>query len=492
MSSPRSWPASLAKLAGVLLVLSVLIWPSVASAHSLDQFLQSSYVTVAPHSVSVELDLTPGVLVAPQVLREIDTDSNKQISAAETRAYAAHVLGGLLLRLDGQERPLSVTQVEMPAYLALQAGYGLIRIFTTAALPGPLQGTQHLFYSNTYHPTAAVYQVNAFVASGAALALGSPQRDARQHSLTIAVTAGSAGVTAAPTSTIRVRTPAALGATASAQLRQLATYVQASTLSPWTLALALALAALLGAFHALTPGHGKTLIAAYLVGSRGTTRHAAALGGIVTLTHTASVIVIGLLALVASQLIVPGVLVPGLEVCSGLLVVVLGVRLFWTRWSSLRSGHAHDHAQGHPHSHGLNAHTHDHGDDHDHPHSHTHDHHGHTHAALPETFRWGTLLALGVSGGLVPCPEALGIMVIAVGLNRVLLGFGLIVAFSGGLAAVLIGLGILLVRFRPLVERLERLSTGGQRLHRALPVVSAAIVALLGGGIVATGLAAYF
>ncbi len=81
-----------------------------------------------------------------------------------------------------------------------------------------------------------------------------------------------------------------------------------------------------------TPGHGKTLVAAYLVGSRGTVKHAVALGAIVTVTHTASVVVIGLLALFASQFVVPDVLVPLLTVFSGLLVVFLGVRLVWQRW----------------------------------------------------------------------------------------------------------------------------------------------------------------
>ena len=105
---------------------------------------------------------------------------------------------------------------------------------------------------------------------------------------------------------------------------------------------------MLGGLHALTPGHGKTLVAAYLVGSRGTVRHAVALGAIVTFTHTASVIVIGLLALFASQFIVPDVLVPILEVLSGLLVVVMGARLIWQRWLAFRDrSSAHDHAHAH-------------------------------------------------------------------------------------------------------------------------------------------------
>lgn len=95
---------------------------------------------------------------------------------------------------------------------------------------------------------------------------------------------------------------------------------------------ALTIAAALGGLHALTPGHGKTLIAAYLIGSRGTVKHAVVLGSVITLTHTASVIVVGLLALFASQYIVPELLVPILEIGSGMLVVLIGVRLIHARW----------------------------------------------------------------------------------------------------------------------------------------------------------------
>src|SRR3712207_9133421 len=110
---------------------------------------------------------------------------------------------------------------------------------------------------------------------------------------------------------------------------------------------------MLGGLHALTPGHGKTLLASYLVGSRGTVRHAVFLGGTVTFAHTASVIATGLLALLAGHLIVPDLLVPTLELGSGLLVVLLGARLIRLRWRSLRLGHDHGHEHGHGHAHQI-------------------------------------------------------------------------------------------------------------------------------------------
>lgn len=257
----------------------------------------------------------------------------------------------------------------------------------------------------------------------------------------------------------------------------MAAYLYAPVLSPWVLLVALGLASVLGGLHALTPGHGKTLVAAYLVGSRGTVRHAVALGAIVTFTHTVSVIVIGLLALFASQFIVPSVLAPLLGIISGLLVVFMGVRLLLQRWQAFRNPartHTHDHSHNHDYTDSL---THDHGD-------------GHTHTHLPPSggVKMSNLVALGVSGGLVPCPEALGIMVIAIGLNRILVGLGLIVSFSFGLAAVLSIIGILLVRSRSLLERFGGIAS---RWPKVLPLASTVTSTVLGVGITISGLTSY-
>jgi ABC-type nickel/cobalt efflux system permease component RcnA len=257
-------------------------------------------------------------------------------------------------------------------------------------------------------------------------------------------------------------------------------------LSPWLLIAALGLSALLGGLHALTPGHGKTLLAAYLVGSRGTVRHAVVLGGIVTFTHTASVIAIGLVTLLASHFIVPNLLVPLLEISSGLLVVLLGVRLVRTRWRSRQHSHHHDYPHDHEQDH-LHGRDHDHSHDHNHL-DHGHARHGHHHPHPADDVHWRDLVAMGVSGGLIPCPEALGVLLLAIGLNRIALGLGLITAFSMGLAAVLCLLGLLLVRSRGLVDRLGQ---KGQRVQRFLPFGSAVIVTLLGVGIFMKGVLAY-
>jgi nickel/cobalt exporter len=220
---------------------------------------------------------------------------------------------------------------------------------------------------------------------------------------------------------------------------------------PLVLATTLALAFLLGAAHALTPGHGKTIVAAYLVGSRGSLFDAIYLGSIVTLTHTASVFILGLATLYASQHISLDRIYPQLSLLSGLLVAAIGV---WLLWRRLAGAH-HDH--------------------HHHHHSHAHDH-PHEHAPIGR----GSLLSLGVSGGLVPCPEALVVLMISISLRRLGLGLAILVAFSLGLAVVLIAIGSAMVMAAPLLQRV----TGENRLTRALPVASAATVTLLGLAIV--------
>ena len=233
-----------------------------------------------------------------------------------------------------------------------------------------------------------------------------------------------------------------------------------SQLSLGMVCLALAVAAGLGAFHALEPGHGKTVVAAYLVGTRGTARDALYLGLIVTSTHTAGVYLLGAVTLYASHYVVPERLYPWLGVVSGLIIAGLGGCLFLRRYAG--EAHTHAHAHTHPHRH---THAHVHGQAHVHHdsshHKLAHHHHPHSHGAPQEhhhersqavSFR--QLLALGVTGGIVPCPAALVVLLSAFALHRVGFGLLLIVAFSVGLAAVLIAIGLAMVYARHLFSPL--------------------------------------
>src|ERR1700685_2675581 len=148
-------------------------------------------------------------------------------------------------------------------------------------------------------------------------------------------------------------------------------------LTPWMIAAAIGIAFVLGAAHALTPGHGKTIVAAYLVGSRGTLKHAAFLGAMVTFTHTVSVFLLGLATLFLFQYIVPQKVTQVLGAISGLSIVAIGG---WVLYKRLHHAHAHSHDHAHHHHHHHDHHHHDH--PHDHSHSHTH---------VPDEISWSGL-----------------------------------------------------------------------------------------------------
>jgi ABC-type nickel/cobalt efflux system permease component RcnA len=252
-------------------------------------------------------------------------------------------------------------------------------------------------------------------------------------------------------------------------------------LTLWGAIVALGLALVFGMVHALTPGHGKTMVAAYLAGTRGQARHALVLGATVTITHTAGVFALGIVTLSLSQFIVPEQLYPWLNLASGVMVAGIGafaIRDRLKRW--LRAARprttaapaAHDHAHDHGHDHAANDHGHDHA-----VHDHGHDHgHGHSHE-VPDELSMRSLVALGVSGGLLPCPSALVVLLSAIALHRLAFGLALIVAFSFGLASVISGIGLAVLYARKLFVRLP--SDHG-RLVQVLPVASAVIITTLG------------
>lgn len=225
----------------------------------------------------------------------------------------------------------------------------------------------------------------------------------------------------------------------------------------------------LGSIHAMSPGHGKTIVAAYLVGSRGTLKHAGILGFVVTFTHTFSVFLLGLGVLFFQQYVVPEKIVPVLGAISGLSIVAVGVSLLYKRAKALMGvGHHHHH---HPHDH-----------DHDHPHDHgglVHTHGGSTHShAIEGEITPAGLIALGVGGGLVPCPSALILMLSAIAIGRPGFGLVLLIGFSAGLALVLMSIGLLALYARHLLPDGQK--TAQSPAFRLIPVFSAVVVIFLG------------
>lgn len=286
----------------------------------------------------------------------------------------------------------------------------------------------------------------------------------------------------------------------------------------------------LGSAHALTPGHGKTIVAAYLVGSRGTPKHAAFLGAMVTFTHTISVFLLGLGTLFLTNYTNQERITQVLGVVSGLSIVAIGGWLFYKRFMKLRAdqahahahahglphhhdhdhdhhhhgrshGHTHDHHHHHEHAHDpvhahahandarqhlqkehSHSHSHEHPPDHDHhQHGHDHDHHhgpgGHSHV-IEGDITFGSLIALGASGGLVPCPSALVILLASIALGHVGLGLILLVSFSLGLAGVLMAIGMLVLYAKSWLP--DPKSASRHPFFRLVPVLSAAVVVCLG------------
>jgi nickel/cobalt exporter len=237
----------------------------------------------------------------------------------------------------------------------------------------------------------------------------------------------------------------------------------------------------LGAVHALSPGHGKTIVAAYLVGSRGTMKHAAFLGAMVTFTHTISVFALGLATFFLSKYVVPEKIIPWLGAISGLSIVGIGASLFFKRLKTLRPAHTHTHHHHHhhDHDHAHDHHHHDHEHAHDHHHHHDHDHGPHGHSHVPEgEITMGSLIALGASGGLVPCPSALVLLLSSVALGHVGLGLVLLVAFSLGLAGVLMAIGMLVLYAKSWLP--DPSKTSQHPVFRLVPVLSAVVIVCLG------------
>ncbi|GAB4125371.1 MAG: hypothetical protein Fur005_40070 [Roseiflexaceae bacterium] len=405
------------------------------------------------------------VAAATALLALLDDSQRSAVSFAfdnnEQRVRRSNFPTGIFQRAGLRMGDLSEAQREA-VYAVLAAtlsseGYQQVRAPITAGL-----GTHELSFFNGHQPVKSSYQANALQPTTDLLSIATINHADQQQTITI-----DYRLTAAP----ETAQPAAANSSASSAWGVepiIATLAGTSHWPWWSISL---LALLLGALHALTPGHGKTIVAAYLVGSRGTPQHALLLGVMVTLTHTSAVFAIGLAALLLGNLIAIETLTTMLEVGAGVLVLLLGIQLLWQRGRQIQHPYSHDHA--HPHSH---DHAHPHSHDHSHPHSHAHGHGHHHH--LPTQPNLKGLIALGVSGGLTPCPEALGIMLVAISLGQIWSGLGLILAFSLGLAATIIaiGLGVVLAG-----KRLQGFNLLDRAWVRWLPLGSAVLITMLGG-----------
>ncbi|HKQ79935.1 MAG TPA: sulfite exporter TauE/SafE family protein [Blastocatellia bacterium] len=462
-----------------LLIVTIGVFGGVL-AHPLGNFSINHFVRIESGLASARIRYIVDLAEIPtfQELQKADLDRDGNFPEAELNAYLDQVtpdyLAGLKLTLDGAPVVLRLAGKSI-SKLPGAAGLSTLRIaYELTGESAVANATSRFRFDNANTAdrpgwreivVAPVSGVNVFDSTAYGGGLTDELRAYPEEMLMAplnerfaewSVTAGALPAGAKPL-TLRDGKPVA------AARDQFAELIAAPNLTPGVILIGLLIAFTLGGMHAMSPGHGKTVVGAYLVGSRGTVKHAAFLGATVTITHTIGVFALGLITLFASRYALPEKLYPVLSFVSGALVVAIGLSLLTKRLRALLGVAAHDH------DHRLHDH-HDHGPG------------GHTHlppGADGSEISWRSLLALGVSGGIMPCPSALIVMLAAISMNRIGYGLVLIVAFSLGLACALTAVGLAFVYGGKLLTRVP----ASGKLMRALPAASAFVIAALGAAI---------
>jgi len=518
---------------GVLIctILICFVFVPVAFAHPLGNFTINHYsgLQVSREAIVIDFVIDMAEIPAFQEIAAFDANGNGQPDAAEAAGYHAQKCASLQpdlsLRLNNRPLPLSLqsSSVEFPAGAG---GLPTLRLTCEFSASNPNTGEMtSLSYSDGTYPERLGWREIVVMADQLALngdyastsvsnrltsypqdLLSNPM-DQRQITLGI-------GAPASPGQSSSANTTSVAPSFAGSRSDRFTQLITLQNLTLPTLLFALLISFIWGAMHAMTPGHGKTIVGAYLVGSRGTLKHAAYLGLTTTITHTLGVFALGLITLFASHYIVPETLYPWMNLLSGLFVVGIGMNLLISRWKSarvggwLRANLAGSRKSSSPvfqfmpaaemsqtHKYMLNSstehgHLHDHTHPHTHPHEHHHDHDHTDHSHLPPgadgaPVSWRSLLALGVSGGLIPCPSALVVLLGAIALNRIGFGLLLVLAFSLGLAGALTAIGMMFLYAGRVFHRVP--SQG--KIIRFLPVLSALFVSAIGMAILIRALA---
>jgi len=436
------------RLVVFLAVVAALLVPGAAAAHPLGNFTVNRFSA---------LELSGRDIFVHYVLDLAEIPTYQEGARVRAAGFSSKVVQGLVLELDGQR----VALVPLEHKLSERPGAGGLptlrfeAVFRATEAAGT---TELVFHDANFSSRIGWKEIVLHASRGASVRSSSAPATSASDQLR----AYPKNLLKSPLDVTAARARYRLGtnpgvapslgdATAPERARGgFESLVARGDLGVGVVLVSLLVAAFWGAAHALTPGHGKALVAGYLVGSRGRPRHAVLLGATVTVTHTAGVFALGFVTLLLSHFVVPERLYPWLTLASGLLVVGVAASVFWNRWRHRRL-----HRGGH---------------DHHHDHSHPHDLRG--------------LLSIGVAAGLLPCPSALVVLLSAIALHRVGFGLALIVAFSLGLAATITSIGLLAV----LAQRaFKRVAFDGP-LVRALPAVSALVILAVGIGITVNAL----
>jgi nickel/cobalt transporter (NicO) family protein len=477
-----------ARRAAVLAALAIALvvaGATGAAAHPLGNFTVNTYsgLRVGPDRLVVDYVVDMAEIPTFQARQAIDADHDGRVAGPEASRWrdreCPRLAAGLRATLDGRQVPLAVAG----SVLRFPEGVGgLDTLRLECALATPLPAGPALAYTDTNLQGRVGWREITAVGDGTTLEAA----DVPTTSVSARLTSYPSDQLTSPldqrTATLRLRPggpsapadPVAGDGTLASGARggvdrataAFTALVGERSRSAGFAVVAILLAVGLGGAHALAPGHGKTVMAAYLVGLRGTLRQAVTIGATVTVTHTAGVLVLGLV-LSTTRAVASERVYPWLGLASGLLLAAVGVGLL----VRARTGHDHPHGHGHDHTH-----------DHDHGH--------HRHAAGPPLGRRG-LVALGLAGGLVPSPSAVVVLLGGIAIGRAWFGVALVLAYGLGMAATLTGIGLLLARLRNRMDRRLRLPGGSlaARLGRLLPAVTASVIVLVGLGLAIQGAA---
>ena len=570
---PRPARRAAAVLAGLAALALV---PAAVSAHPLGNFTINHYagIRIQPSAVVIDFVIDEAEIPAFQDRARLDADADGDVSPAEAAAAAPNECARLAASATLTVGGAAVALVPTAAGLSFPPGAaGLVTMRTACLLVGTLaaplvDGTPIAFADGSFperigwreivvegdgatvntdlpatsrsdrltsYPTDLLTQpldirTASFQASPGGPSLPPPQLPDAMP-IAGAASVGQAPVTP-PTATAASSAGGAVPGGVGAEISGL---LSTTDMTPFVLIASLLTALALGAGHALTPGHGKTIMAAYLVGTRGTPLHALGLGLSVTVSHTIGILVLAGVVVAAGETLPPERFQQIAPALSAIVVLVIGAWMvagqIRRRWAGRRitmpvvalaggtmspvmampGGAVADGAELHEHA-GEHEHQHEHADEHPHPHDHPHPHehpHPHDHRAAdhgdidgqvvgehshggrrhshvpadPASMSWKSLVALGLAGGLVPSTNALLILLATVATGRAAYGLILVVAFGVGMALVLGGIGLMLVLARDRVE-----GAGGMRLPRRLLefAPAAASVLVLGLGIYLT------
>ncbi len=550
----RKTKAQIKRLADIALLTLGLVFftASGATAHPMGNFAicHDSRFTAEGGTLRLRYVLDFAEIPTVTEMEALDANHDKTVTGAEEAAYLAAKVpewrAKLTLTIDGKPADLQPVHSELSRRPGA-GGLQTLRVVTDWQAPLSVYRADHaIHYADSNYAERTGWKEISGAGGGTGQVLTGSIRSADrsaeltnypQNEIPPQETEANFSVARSDGPNAVIAAPPSAGSSArntSTPQDAFTQTISTAKLTPAIILLGLGIAFIFGAFHALSPGHGKTMVAAYLVGSHGTPKHAVLLGLTVTITHTFGVFLLGFITLFASQYIVPERLYSVLSIVSGLSVFGVGVWLLATRAAGHSHEHIHDHSHSHDHDHEHahshdheHSHTHDHSDDaalghfhthadgtshfhtreedaHSHeeiePHTHDHDHdhshenshaHGHFHThshggkahshALPTgPITLKSLIALGISGGIVPCPSALVVLLSAIALHRLAFGMLLIVAFSAGLASVLIAIGIAVVSTRKWIDRIPQ----SGRIMRAAPIFSAGAITLIGAMLV--------